>query len=247
MTNDDTHLLAGAYVCDALSEAERAAFEQHVTRCAACAGELDELRATAALLGTAAAVEPPETLRVRVMRRVAITRQLPPTVDASDSDGAPERRARSRWRVVVPAAAAALLAAVGVLGGITMHQRHEIAAMRQEHGRMMSLLAAADLRTDVGHVGTSGTVAITSSRSRNAMLVTVSGLPALPASESYQLWMSKSGVMFPGPLVRPATHGGTSMVMTHGVDGTSSVCMTVEPAHGSRHPTGRQVFTLALS
>lgn len=240
----DTHLLTGAYVCDALSDSERAAFEEHLAQCPACAREIAELRATAARLGTAAAVEPPEALRQRVMARVAATRQLPPLVGSLES--ARERR-RQRWtRRTSWGVAAGLLAGFAALGGVAVHQRHEIDAMRQAHGTMARFLAADDLHTAVGRATMGGTVAIASSRSRDAMLVTVSGLPALPSTKTYELWMKKSGVMYPGPLVRPTAHGGTSQLMTHGVDGASLVAMTVEPAQGSRHPTSAPVLTVAL-
>ena len=101
--NADIHVLTGAYACDALDLSELGAFEEHLASCDACAQEVAELRATAAALALAEAVEPPAGLRERVMAEVAITRQLapvvsplPPTDDESSgrSDG-PDRTGTS--------------------------------------------------------------------------------------------------------------------------------------------------------
>lgn len=74
----DVHTLTGAYVCDALAPAEREAFEQHLAQCAACRGEVAELREVAAVLGTAVAQQPPARLKALVDARIEVTRQLPP-------------------------------------------------------------------------------------------------------------------------------------------------------------------------
>jgi len=78
--NADIHVLTGAYACDALDLSELGAFEEHLASCDSCAQEVTELRATAAALALAEAVEPPAGLRERVMAEVAITRQLAPVV-----------------------------------------------------------------------------------------------------------------------------------------------------------------------
>lgn len=87
----DIHVLTGAYACDALDLGEQEAFEEHLASCESCALEVAELRATAAALAAAEAVEPPAALHGRVMAEVAVTRQLPPIVatpPAGTQDGA---------------------------------------------------------------------------------------------------------------------------------------------------------------
>jgi anti-sigma factor RsiW len=74
----DVHSLGGAYVLDAVSDAERGAVERHLGRCSACAEEVAELRETATRLGLAASAEPPPKLRSAVLARIAQVRQLPP-------------------------------------------------------------------------------------------------------------------------------------------------------------------------
>lgn len=70
----DVHVATGAYVLDALPDDEQLALESHCVRCSTCAQELVELRATAARLGLAATVTPPDTLKEQVLR---ITEKLP--------------------------------------------------------------------------------------------------------------------------------------------------------------------------
>ncbi|WP_020500183.1 hypothetical protein [Sciscionella marina] len=69
---------ASAYALHALIDTELAAFEQHLTECAACRQEVDRLRETAARLGAASATQPPAHLREKVLSEIAHTRQQPP-------------------------------------------------------------------------------------------------------------------------------------------------------------------------
>jgi anti-sigma factor RsiW len=78
----EVHALTGAYVCDALDDAERAAFEEHLARCEACAQEVAELSETTAVLAMAAAQAPPERLYAAVSAQIEVTRQLAPLVAA---------------------------------------------------------------------------------------------------------------------------------------------------------------------
>jgi hypothetical protein len=71
------HTLAGAYACDALSAAEAATFERHLTTCQVCREEIEEFAETAAVLGACAALPPPPRLRTAVGIRIEGTAQLP--------------------------------------------------------------------------------------------------------------------------------------------------------------------------
>ena len=98
--------LLGAYVLGHLATDERVALEAHVDGCAACRGELDELRPLAralpaadpAHLGTRPA--PPADLADRVAARVRAARKI---------------QLRRRWKVGVAAVAAAAIVAVTTL------------------------------------------------------------------------------------------------------------------------------------
>ena len=74
----DLHHLSGAYAVDALDEAERASFEQHLAVCADCRAEVAELTATAHALGSLTEATPPPSLRSSVLSGIARVRPLPP-------------------------------------------------------------------------------------------------------------------------------------------------------------------------
>ncbi|MGO9083429.1 MAG: anti-sigma factor domain-containing protein [Streptosporangiaceae bacterium] len=74
----EPHVLAGAYVMDALDDADRARVERHLIRCEACAREVAGLRETTARLAAARAAAPPAALKDRTLHVVGGTRQLPP-------------------------------------------------------------------------------------------------------------------------------------------------------------------------
>ncbi|GAA3257057.1 anti-sigma factor domain-containing protein [Streptomyces lavendulae] len=96
MGTENPHEATAAYVLDALTEPERAAFEAHLETCPDCALEVREFAATAALLGTAAAVEPPPALRGAVLRRI---RELPsdPEPEPGTAGAGPEPEPWAAW------------------------------------------------------------------------------------------------------------------------------------------------------
>jgi anti-sigma factor RsiW len=248
----DLHVLTAAYVCDALSEPERAAYEQHLARCDSCRQEVAELQDTAALLGSAVSAEPSAAVHDRVMAQVRTVRQVPPR--AASLSLARERRWRRWTRRTGWAAAAALVvcaAALGAvaahLGGVAARENHQIASMRSERAAMSHFLAAADLRTTVGQASTGGVVTIMTSRSHDAMMVSASGLRPLPDSEAYQLWMHDAGGMRAGPVARPGAGGVIGPMMAKGIDGTTAVTIMAGPAGGSPHPAGTTVLVMKLT
>lgn len=84
MSNElsSAHALSGAYALDALDDAERAVFEQHLAGCAECRTEVAGLREAAALIAETTAVEPPPSLRDAVLAQISTVRPLPPQVPA---------------------------------------------------------------------------------------------------------------------------------------------------------------------
>ena len=69
--DDDARDRASMYALGGLGSGERAAFEAHLDRCAACRAEVDALSGVLAGLGAAApASEPAPDLRARLFRRV---------------------------------------------------------------------------------------------------------------------------------------------------------------------------------
>ena len=78
MTAAEVHTLTGAYVLDAVTDLERAAFDRHVAECPACAAEVREFRETTARLGATMDAAPGsgllgQVLTVILADRIAIT------------------------------------------------------------------------------------------------------------------------------------------------------------------------------
>ena len=74
------HTLVGAYVMDAVTDKDRAAFERHLLTCEQCREDVRGLREAAAHLAAAAAVPPRPELRSPTLKAAERIRQLPPVV-----------------------------------------------------------------------------------------------------------------------------------------------------------------------
>jgi len=99
--NTDLHELAPIYALDMLAVPEKAAFENHLRDCAQCQSEVTALSAVAADLAETASVDPPPSLKSRVLERVRGVPQIPGVfyheggVMVSRSDDIP-------WRETMP-------------------------------------------------------------------------------------------------------------------------------------------------
>jgi hypothetical protein len=99
------------------------------------------------------------------------------------------------------------------------------------------LLAASDARTVRRPVTSGGTVTLVVSRSAGRLLFTSSGLPALPESRGYELWLMGPDGPRPAGLLGRAEDGVTAPVVVTPLRGDERVALTVEPARGSPRPT----------
>ena len=123
MSGSPVHQLLGAYLLGGLDPEEARTFEEHLTGCAACRRELEELESLPALLdavpasdavaltatGTAGALAPLEPGREALPQKIL--------VDLS----ARRKKSRRRWAGLVGAVAAACLA-LGFLAGPLLNQ-----------------------------------------------------------------------------------------------------------------------------
>jgi anti-sigma-K factor RskA len=239
----DIHTLTGAYVINALSEHERAAFERHMTECVACAEEVAELHETAARLGAAADAAPPSGLKRRVLAEVAQTRQLSPARDVQP----PIVRAR-RWPTWVAGFAAAASIAVAVVLGVDAAQTNqrltdELAQVRASNAELGELLAAPDARVASGQAATGGAGIVVVSRSQNKAIFLADGLPALPSDRTYQLWLIGPDGARSGGLLGPAD----GPVLARDVSDLQQVALTVEPAGGSPQGTTPPILQVTLA
>jgi anti-sigma-K factor RskA len=240
----DIHALTGAYVLDAIPEAERAAFERHLAECESCAQEVRELQATATRLGEAAADQPPAALKARVMARIGDVRQLPPL---GDDLAARRTSARSPWptRVLGAAAAALLVVSVG-LGVLLARNRDDLDASRQQAAAMSELLSADDARITSGATaaGLKGTVVV--SRHRGQVMLLADSVPAAPDGKTYQVWLIGDHEFRSVGLFDPDSRGRASLVDTSGLRDATAIGVTVEPDGGSKQPSSAPIMQVAL-
>ncbi len=252
------HTLVGAYVMDAVTDSDRAEFERHLDTCEPCREEVRSLHEATARLAEAAAITPRPELRGLTLQAATRTRQLPPLV--------PEPARRSRrltrpltarrglarlgprsWpmRVAVMAIAALTVAAV-VLGVSTATMQHTLTAAQQRDTAIASVLGARDATSLTAHVSSGGTATVVMSHRARMLVFMATGLPRLPASKAYELWLMGPAGDRPAGMLPPARHGMTGPMVVGRLASGDRLGLTVEPAAGSRRPTARPVVMVGL-
>jgi anti-sigma-K factor RskA len=252
-TNDSVHTLSGAYVVDALDDAERAAFEAHLPGCDDCRAEVASLREAAALMADDAAVTPPASLRASVLSGISTIRPLPPMVEQPPAEQpeveqpahatvVPMRR-RHRFRIAALAAAAAELAVVGI-GSVVQPWRdsNPPAAVPSTADRVIN---ASDVqKASMGFVDHSRATVYRSKSQGKAVIVTQK-MAAPPTGKVYELWLQDStGHMTSAGLM---DGGGNRTVVLDGDASTATgIGITVEPTGGSDQPTSAPLALFEL-
>lgn len=257
------HLLTGAYALDAVTDEERAAFEESALTDPQIREEVRELGETAALLAYGAAPEtPPAALKANVLAAIRATGQQPATAvaDLSEArarrqDQGPrvraERRPRNRdprartWIRTLGAAAAVLLVAVGGIGGWALGQNatnkqleQQLSAAQSRQQAMLAIMSSPDAKMSTATASNGATVTVASSSAADRAAVMVRDLPAPPAGKAYELWFISASGAVPAGMLPGGAETSPAMTVLHGnMDGATHVGITVEPASGSAKPT----------
>lgn len=223
----DVAALSGLYALDALVDPEDLErFEEAMSASPELRREVEEFRATAALLGELSATEPPAGLRDAVLDEIAQTRQDRPVLPMSTEGRA---RAPRSWWLAAAAAVVVLATTLGIVIG------------RNTVGPPASELAQVLSRSDARVVQLSGDVAtgarvVWSSSAGRAVLV-ASGLEDLPEDRVYELWRLEADGAEPVGLFRPGAQGRVEAAFDVDLRGADGLGVTVEPAGGSETPT----------
>jgi anti-sigma-K factor RskA len=237
----EPHTLAGPYVMDALSHDERIRFERHLARCDACAQEIAGLRETTARLGVATATPPPPGMKDKVLTAARQTRQHVPAVTMPR----PRRTRRGLVLAAVPAGAALIAIAVTFgMSSSTANQRLNQA--QQRSSEIAVVLTASDAKMMGGQVAGGGNATIVMSRAADALVFTARGLPALPATSSYELWLVGPGGDRSAGMLPQEAHGMTGPVIAGNLRQGDHLMLTVEPAPGTSQPTSRMMLDIRL-
>jgi anti-sigma factor RsiW len=238
---DDWHVLTGSYALDALPDPERVEFERHLQHCPSCEAEVRGLRATAARLATAQALEPPPGMAQRVLAAAYRTRQLPPLPTDRLRAARDHRRAqvarRFAPRRIAAFAAAASVAAAVALGITQVSTQHRLESIQASNAAISRVVTAPDARIETTRTPAGGSVTVVASAALREAVVTGTGTP--PAGRVYQVWvMSPSGARSAGLMAGPST------VLASAVVPGDRIGITVEPAGGTSKPTTTPVAVL---
>lgn len=237
--------LAELYALDALSDEERAAVERHITAATpeerkAFNDRVRQARETLSVSFTAEE-EPASDLFGRIMAQLPSQQEAPAPVPDALAAARQRREERRRsgsmrnWIIGVAAAAALALGGVGI-GAYNAYQNDPL----------NQVLQAQDLRkASVGVTG-GGTANLAISPSKNALVVTMDGVPAPPEGKVYQMWLIpkdgsapvSKGLMDAEALSKPA--------VVDGIQTAASLGITVEPLGGSGSPSTPPVAAATL-
>lgn len=236
----DMHLLTGAYALDALDDVERAGFERHMRSCGTCAAEVIELQEATTGLAERVAMNPPESLRAKVMADVARTRQVSPT------ERVPLRRPPLR-RTLASAAAAVVIAGTAALGGVawegqqSANEAEKVAAQAAEFNRVFTDPSRGEAAQPVSIGGTATVFA-----AQGKAVLAADRLPAPPNGRTYQVWLINKEAKISSAGLLDLTDGrGQSLVS--GVSKGDTVAISEEPAGGSKQPTTTPIVTIKVA
>jgi anti-sigma-K factor RskA len=183
-------------------------------------------------------------MRDRVLAATTVTRQLPPKVAAA-------RRLRSLprspWvpRLALAGAVVGVAAAV-TLGVIEVSTQDRLNTVQSQNQAITAVLSAGDAQITSATSSVGGTATVVLSYSQGKIVFTSSGLPALPSSKVYELWLIGPVRARPAGLLSEASNGKTSPVLASGLQSDDKVAVTVEPAGGTSSPTATPILAMTL-
>ena len=256
MDEEEFAQLAAGAALNALSPADREAFEAARRRHPEWEGRVDADAATAAALAdTVVEAAPPLTLRSTLLAQIATTPQLP-AMDASAaavaepvaawSESSDEREAepppataviqavsRRRWTrgILGLAASLVLLVALGLGAAMLndyLNRPPEIVALQQ-------IEDAPDAQSATVEVTDGGTATAHWSESVGKAVLVSQGLPQIADDESFELWFVRDGAAVSAGTF-DSTDGEATAVLDGAMEPGDVIAVTIEPQGGS--PTG---------
>jgi hypothetical protein len=230
------------HLLGALTAVEAQELEQHLVGCASCREQLGRLRIGAeALARSVESIEPPASLRERILGEVAGERSNVPADEASPVPATRARRRRIRFR---PASIPALRPAVAVLGAGLLALAGGLGgwALGTAELDRRSVAGAVD-RDRLPDVGAELTIA---SGDEDAVL-RLTGLPDLGSRRTYEMWMERDGRLVPASLFNPTPSGVATTGISGNVEDVEAVYVTRERAGGARTPSEPPVVRVPIS
>lgn len=256
--------LAAGAALNALSPADRAAFEAARREHPEWAHWIETDAATAAALADAASdAVPPLTLRSTLLSRIATTPQLP-AMDAAVAATAdpvdrwapappPNPDRRGDEPPVEPPPPTAVIQAVsrrrwtrGILAlaasmvllvalGLGAVQINEYMNRPPEVVALQQIEDAPDAQSATVEVADGGTSTAHWAESVGKVVLVSQGLPQIADDESFELWFVRDGAAVPAGVFEP-TDGTTTALLDGAMEPGDVIAVTIEPQGGS--PTG---------
>lgn len=224
---DNVHELAPFYVLDALDEAERIAFESHLSGCAECRREIAELDPGIEALARSAAEPPPPGMKAEVLAAIDADRDVEPEEGA----GSGTIPIRPRGRVVV-ASLVAVAAALAVVFGVGL------GSPDSSQQSIDSILAAADRTVVEIESAVASFVEVVYVPEEGSGVFVVDGIDAVPEGRTYQLWLIGAEGPVSAGTFQPDDDGTARVLLDGEIRPGLTLGLTIEPSGGSPTPTG---------
>ena len=160
------------------------------------------------------------------------------------------RHARAPRRAGIPrlaglAAAAAVVVAV-VLGITLVVTQGRLDTVRAQERAIAAVLNAPDARIVTNRATVGGRATVVYSHASKKLIITTAGLPPLPASKVYELWLLAPKSARPAGLLPAPTGGRTAPLLASGLVAGDTAGVTVEPAGGTSQPTTKPILDIPL-
>jgi anti-sigma-K factor RskA len=232
--------IVASYVLGALPEDEHERFATHLATCDDCRSGVAELQVAADALPLAAVqLVPPPELKDRIMAVVGSEAQMQRAAETRGDEpaAAPRRpwlrRSLLAIRPLPAAAAAAVLIALGVVGGVLLSGGD---SARTVQGKV-EIASAPNARASL-------------QLSDDATKLSVRNMPPPPSGKVYQVWL-KRPAQDPTPttaLFRVDSRGSADVEVQRGkLKGVEAVLVTAEPDGGSMKPTSNPVIAVSTA
>jgi anti-sigma-K factor RskA len=243
----DVVALATPYALHATTDAERAEIERQVAAAPpevaeAFFAEVRAVHETMAVISAATAIEPPPSMRERLLATVvneSPVPEQPPVRELPTVRQLPQTRS-NRWRTTVLAAAAVLAVGLAALGvGYAMRPAPASSTAEQ-------IFAAPDVRTVSGEIPGGGKATLVYSHEKDAAVLVMNNVPPPKSGTVYQMWLvGDGGPHSAGTMDAKAVAPSTTAVLPDLGD-SQALAFTVEPGSGSERPTSPAFAELPL-
>lgn len=250
----DKHIeeLLPFYAMNALSEQERELVESYLAEHPEARSQIEELNdAVSALPLGISPIEPSGHVKEALMARVTAEAKAKTPSLSREQSSRRENRVQSFFQVLsLGAAVAAILWAI-VLNLQIARLQEEVATLNQQVANqsqsLQQLIDSLPSSSDVITVSLKGTdiqpraqgELIADPGSQSAVLV-ITGLPALEAGRTYQVWLINGGTPVSAGLLTIDEHGRGMVIVTseESIGSFNALGISIEPEGGSQQPTG---------